>query len=77
MAKVRMHIEMSKDLDDELEALARSEGVTKSEMLRRGLSVIKAFKEQAKRGRTHLGFVEDSTKLNAEMLGILNNTKVA
>lgn len=74
MSKVRMHLELSREVDDELEAIARSEGTTKSEIMRRAFSVMKAFKEQVKRGRNHIGFVSDVTKLDAEMLGILNHT---
>lgn len=71
MAKVRMHIELNETLDRELEAIAKDEGTTKSEIMRRSFSIIKAFKEQAKRGRPYMGFVSDVSKLDAEMVGIL------
>ena len=73
MSKVRMHLELNRELDDELEALAKDEGTTKSEIMRRSFSIMLAFKEQAKRGRKHLGFVADMTKLDAEMLGVLSS----
>jgi hypothetical protein len=71
--KVRLQFEISRELDQEIEEIAKLENVTKSEILRRSLSVMKAFRQQAKRGRQHLGFVEDPTKLDAEMLGILTS----
>jgi Ribbon-helix-helix protein, copG family len=73
MSKIRLQFEISKDLDAEIEELAKQENTSKSEILRRGLSVMRAFREQSKRGRKHLGFVEDPLKLDAEMLGIITS----
>lgn len=72
MAKVRMSIEVSQDVADFLEEVARDEDTTKTEIVRRALSVLKAFKQQKGKGRGHLGFASDPTKLDAEMLGVLN-----
>ena len=70
--KVRMNIEVSRDVADFLEELAKEESATKTELVRRGLSILKAYKQQKKIGRTHIGFAEDASKLDAEILGVLD-----
>jgi predicted transcriptional regulator len=72
MAKVRLSIEMSKDVADLLETLAADEETTKIEIVRRALSVLKAYKQQKARGRTHIGFAADPSGLDAELVGILD-----
>ncbi len=74
MAKIRLSIEVSQELADLLDSLARSEDTTRTEIVRRSISVLKAFKEQQAVGRPHLGFTADPRKLDAEMLGILSST---
>ena len=71
MAKVRMNIEVSPDVAAFIEQLAEEEGATKTEIVRRALSVMKAYKAQKERGRNHIGFVADPGKLDAELVGIL------
>jgi hypothetical protein len=71
MAKVRLSIEVSRELAALLDTLAETEDTTKSEIMRRALSVMKAYKEQAAVGRRHIGFTADPTKLDAELVGIL------
>lgn len=71
MNKVRMNIEVSADVAAFLDELAQEEGATKTELVRRALSVMKAYKTQKEKGRGHMGFVSDPTKLDAEILGIL------
>jgi predicted transcriptional regulator len=73
VAKVRMNIEVSQDVADLLEQLSREEATTKTEIVRRALSVLKAYKQQKQKGRAHLGFTSDPTKLDAEMLGVLDS----
>ncbi len=73
MAKVRLNIEVSQDLADLLDTLASSEDTTRTEIVRRSLSVLKAFREQQAVGRGHMGFTADPRSLDAEMLGILTN----
>lgn len=72
MAKVRLNIEVSQDMANILEDLADAEETTKAEIVRRALSVMRAYKDQMGRGRTHIGFVQDADKLDAELLGILS-----
>jgi hypothetical protein len=77
MAKVRLNMEVSEDLARFLDSLADKEDVTRTEIVRRALSVLKAFKEQREAGRKHLGFTADPTKLDAELIGILTNDSSA
>jgi len=71
MSRVRMNIEVSHDVADFLEEIAREERTTKAEIVRRALSVMKAYRAQKRAGRTHLGFTADPAALQAEMVGIL------
>lgn len=73
MSKVRMNIEVTKDVAEFLEELAGEEGATKTEIVRRALSVLKAYKAQKQKGRSHIGFTEDPSKLDAELVGILDS----
>ena len=73
MAKVRLNMVLSAELRAFLEALAEEEGVTKTEIFRRALSVLKAYKQQIKIGRKHIGFTSDPSKLEAELVGILTS----
>lgn len=72
MAKVRMNIEVSQDVADFIEELAEDEGATKTEIVRRALSVLKAYKIQKERGRSHIGFTSHPEALEAELVGILD-----
>lgn len=73
MSKVRMNIELSEDIAKFLDELADEEGATKTELVRRALSVLKAYKQQKAIGRDHLGFTSNPEDLDAEMLGILDS----
>ena len=75
MSKIRLNLEVSQEVSDLLERLAATEETTKADIVRRALSVIKAFDEQKLHGRGHLGFTSDPTKLDAEMLGVLSSTR--
>ena len=72
MAKVRLSIEVSKELAALLDSLAENEETSKTEIVRRALSVMKAYKEQASVGRKHIGFTADPAKLDSELIGVLN-----
>jgi metal-responsive CopG/Arc/MetJ family transcriptional regulator len=71
MAKVRLNIEVSEDLAKLLDSLAEREDVTRTEIVRRGLSVLKAYRDQIETGRTHIGFTEQPKNLDAELVGVL------
>ncbi len=70
--KVRMNVEITPDVARFLEEIAKEEGATKTEMIRRALSMLKAYKQQKERGREHIGFTSDPAGLEAELLGILD-----
>ncbi len=72
MSKVRMNVELSREVADFLEELAEEEDTTKTEIVRRALSVLKAYKKQRERGRSHIGFTSNPENLDAEILGILD-----
>jgi hypothetical protein len=74
MAKVRLNIEVSPELAEILDSVAKAEHATRSEIVRRAISVLKVCKEQREMGRPHLGFVKDPRRLDAEILGILNSS---
>ena len=71
MARARLTIDISEDLAKLLTDLAEESDTTKSDIIRRGLAVMKAARDQKRAGRQHLGFVHDPTKLDAEMLGVM------
>lgn len=73
MEKVRLKMEVSSDLVKWIDELAEREGVTRTEIFRRALSVMKAATEQAAIGRKHIGFTSDPSRLEAEIVGILNH----
>jgi len=73
MAKFRLNIELTHEMVSLLDGLADLEGVTRSELIRRGISVLKAYHEQREIGRPHLGFAKDPQRLDAELLGILGS----
>jgi metal-responsive CopG/Arc/MetJ family transcriptional regulator len=72
MTKVRMSMEINEDLVNLLDSIAEDEQVSRTEIVRRALAVIKTYREQIDAGRTHIGFVKDSDKLDLEIVGILN-----
>src|SRR5262245_16466428 len=63
MAKVRLSMEVSDDVARLLDDLAEDEDVTRTEIVRRALAVLKAYKDQIDVGRTHIGFTRDADKL--------------
>jgi hypothetical protein len=67
-----MNLEVSSEVAELLEDLAREEATTKTEIVRRALSVLKAYRAQKEKGRPHIGFTTDPTKLDAEIIGILD-----
>lgn len=68
MAKVRLSLVLSGDTAKFMDDFCAEYGITRSEMLRRGFAIIKAFKQQKAIGRNHFGFVSDASKLDAEII---------
>lgn len=71
MSKVRLNIEVSEDLAELLETMAKEESVPRTEIVRRALAVMKTFRDQIQVGRTHMGFAKNADQLDAELLGVL------
>ena len=71
MSKVRLSLEINEDLAQLLDEIAEDEAVPRTEIVRRALAVIKTYKQQIDAGRTHIGFVKDSDKLDLEIVGVL------
>ena len=69
--KVRLNLQVSQELADTIDRLAEESGSSKSDVIRRALAVVIAYSEQKKKGRGHLGFTADATKLDAEILNVL------
>lgn len=67
----RLNLDVSDDLHAYLSDLAARRSTTISDIVRKGLAVMKAADAQARAGRTHLGFVSDATRLDVEIVGIL------
>lgn len=67
-----MNIEVSQEVADFLDQISKEEATSKTEIVRRALSVMKAYKSQRKIGRSHIGFTSDPTGLEAEVVGILD-----
>jgi hypothetical protein len=71
MKKTRLNMELSEPLYRYLCNLSEREGVTMTEIVRRALSVLKAFDEQRALGNVHLGFAAKADQLDCELVGIL------
>ena len=71
MAKVRLSMDVSDDVSRLLDSLAEDEDVSRTEIVRRALAVLKAYKDQIDVGRTHIGFAKDADKLDLELIGVL------
>jgi hypothetical protein len=68
--KVRLRPELSLELNRLLDEMADDAGITKSEVLRQALALMKAARDGRKQQR-HLGFVSDPRKLDTEIVGFL------
>jgi metal-responsive CopG/Arc/MetJ family transcriptional regulator len=66
--KVRLNLQMSEELYNELEAMATDTATTRSDVVRRALSLLKAAHSGKKRGN-HLGFVKSAERLDQEIIG--------
>jgi len=67
----RLSMIISEDLDQLIEDLATETGTSRTDVVRRALAVMKAFRQQKEQGRSHIGFVKDPTKLDAEIINVL------
>ena len=65
--KVRYTIDLTEELNAEIDAMARDAGMTKSEVFRRGLGLFKVTQE-ARRNREHVGVAKDQDSLKREFI---------
>ena len=68
--KVRLSLQVSDELNRLLEEMADDAGITKSDVLRQALALMKAARD-GKKDKRHLGFVADARKLDTEIVGLL------
>jgi metal-responsive CopG/Arc/MetJ family transcriptional regulator len=69
-AKVRLNLQVSEQLNSDLEEMADSTGSNRTEVIRQALALMK-IAHQARREGRHLGLVSDPSKLETELVGIL------
>ncbi len=70
-ATKRLSVNISDDLDKLIDELADDANITRADVVRRALAIMKAYKQQKNIGREHLGFTSDASKLEAELLNVL------
>lgn len=68
----RLNLDISDELHAYLSDLASQRGTTIADLVRKGLSVIKASERQAAAGLPHMGFVSDPSRLDVVMIGIMD-----
>lgn len=67
----RLSVNISDDLDKLIDELADDANITRADVVRRALAIMKAYKQQKLVGREHMGFTSDASKLEAELLNVL------
>lgn len=67
----RLSMVITEELDELIDDLAREAGTSRTDVVRRALAVMKAFKQQKQQGRDHIGFVSDPSKLDVEVVNVL------
>ncbi len=70
-ATKRLSVNISDDLDKLIDELADDANITRADVVRRALAIMKAYKQQKNIGREHLGFTSDASKLEADLLNVL------
>jgi metal-responsive CopG/Arc/MetJ family transcriptional regulator len=68
--KVRLNLQVSEQLNSDLEEMADSTGSNRTEVIRQALALMKIAHKARREGR-HLGLVSDASKLDTELVGIL------
>jgi predicted transcriptional regulator len=71
MEKKRVSMQVSPELHQLIGELAQEADISRTDVIRKALSVMKAYREQKKHGRTHIGFTADASRLDAEILDVL------
>lgn len=70
MTKVRLNLFLSTELYHELRAIASTSGVGMADIVRQSIALLKVAVEGKRKG-LHLGIVNDVTKLDRELVGLL------
>ena len=65
-----MNLQISSELNRQLEEIADSSGSTKKDVIRQALALMKVA-HNAKKTSKHLGLVADAEKLDTEIVGLL------
>jgi predicted transcriptional regulator len=68
--KVRLTLQVSDELNKELERLAKLGGASKADVIRQALALMK-IAMAARAENKFLGIVRDSSKLDTEIVGLL------
>lgn len=68
---VRLSVNISEELDELIDSLANDAKISRTDVIRRALAVMKAYRQQKAAGREHIGFVTDPTRLDAEIVNVL------
>lgn len=67
--KVRVGLQMSKEAYQDLEHLSEESGMSKGEVFRRALGLLKLARQSVKKGH-HVGAAKNADKLDLEFVGI-------
>lgn len=67
----RLSVNISEELDELIDELANDANISRTDVIRRALAVMKAYRQQKAIGREHIGFVSDPRKLDAEIVNVL------
>ena len=70
MTKIRLNLQVSEQLNKDLEEIADDTGSNRTEVIRQALALMKAAHKARTEGK-HLGLVSDPSKLDTEIVGIL------
>lgn len=70
MEKVRLNLQVSADLNAELEQIAAEHGITKGDVVRSAFALLKASHAATKNGY-HVGASKDTNALDKEFIGVL------
>jgi len=68
--KVRLSLQVSRELNRTLEDIAESTGTNRTDVIRQALALMKVAHTAKKNGK-HLGLVADADKLDTEIVGLL------
>ena len=66
--KIRLNLQLSEELFNELEEIASDTATTRSDVVRRALALLKAAHAGKKSGK-HLGLARNADRLDQEIIG--------